>query len=121
MDDAEAVDLRIARFFFDESDDDGFPWGVAVAVAEAKVEHTVVDAPYGLAKGVELFKFGAGWVESAWVVEHECALGGDLRARCLCLWTNFDISVSWLGEELFLVVVPEVYNCSIEEVGQLWM
>jgi hypothetical protein len=67
VDDAEAVDSRIARIFFDESGDDGFPSGVAVAVGEAKVEHAVMDAPYGLAKGVKLFKFGAGWVETAWV------------------------------------------------------
>jgi hypothetical protein len=66
VDETEAADSRIARVFFDESGDNGFPSGVAVAVAEAKVEHAMMDAPYGLAKGVELFKFGAGWVETAW-------------------------------------------------------
>jgi hypothetical protein len=64
VDDAEAVDSRIARVFSDESGDDGFSSGVAVAVAEAKVEHAMMDAPYGLAKRVKLFKFGAGWVET---------------------------------------------------------
>ncbi len=60
------MDLRIARVFFDGCGDNGFPLRVAVAGAEAKVEHAMMDAPYGLAKGVELFKFGAGWVETAW-------------------------------------------------------
>jgi hypothetical protein len=31
-------------------------------------------------------------------VERVCALGGDLRVGCLCLWTNFDTSVSWLED-----------------------
>jgi hypothetical protein len=66
VDDAEVVDLRIARVFFNERGDDGFPSGVAVAIAEAKVEHAMMDAQYGLAKEVKLFKFRAGWVETAW-------------------------------------------------------
>jgi hypothetical protein len=66
VDDAEAMDSRIGRIFFNESGDDGFPLGVAVAATEAKVEHAMMDASYGLAKGAELFKLGTGWVKSAW-------------------------------------------------------
>jgi hypothetical protein len=66
VDDLEAVNAWVARVFFDESGDDGFPPIEAVSVAKTKVEHLVVFTPYSFVKGVEFFEVGAVWIEAAW-------------------------------------------------------
>jgi hypothetical protein len=52
MDDLKAMNGWVARVFFDESGNNCLPSVVAVSVAKAEVEHSMVDPPNGFAKGV---------------------------------------------------------------------
>jgi hypothetical protein len=45
MDDSKAMNAWVARVFFNESGNNCLPSVVAVSVAKAEVEHSMVDAP----------------------------------------------------------------------------